>query len=81
MLLPNPADQVVRLRSAGGFTDIRNISVVDLNGATVFSMPVSAGGSSAPMPEISTSGMASGVYYVVLEGTASRMILKMTVLH
>lgn len=81
MLIPNPADQVVRLRSASGFADIRNISVVDLNGTTVFSMPVSAGGSSDPMPEISTSGLTSGVYYVVLEGTASRMVLKMTVLH
>jgi hypothetical protein len=80
-LVPNPADQMVRIQSAEGFADVRSISVIDANGVSVFSMTIPDGVSGEYSPQISTYTLASGVYCVVLERTTKRTMVKMTVVH
>ena len=80
-LVPNPADQMVRIQSTEGFADVRSISVIDANGVSVFSMTIPVGVSGDYTPQFSTQTMTSGVYYVVLERTTTRTMVKMTVVH
>jgi hypothetical protein len=68
-MYPNPASESIQLAFEGKYLqENKTVEIIDINGKKVLSTAVSSGTSLFP---ISISGLASGVYQVIITSNAS----------